>query len=239
VNQTFARVYFANENPLGKRFERIGDDPHPVPQEIVGVIRDAKYNNLREAAVPMVYEPLRQVNATLEVRTLGDPLPIVSTVRDGIQRFNPALHVAEVTLQSTRIDNTLLRERLLALLSSFFAVVALVLAAVGLYGVLTYSVLRRTKEIGIRGALGARQSQIVALVLADILLATVAGLAGGIAGGLALARYVATLLFDVKPSDFWSLALPLACLLLASALAALAPAIRAARVDPMVALRYE
>jgi len=208
-------------------------------QEIVGVVRDVKNNNLREAPAPMVYEPLRAVAATLEVRTAVDPLSIVSTLRGEIERFNPALHVADVTLQTTRINNTLLRERLLALLSSFFALVAVVLAAVGLYGVLSYSVVRRTKEIGIRAALGARQSRIVRLVVSDILLVIAIGLAGGIAGGLALARYVATLLFEVKPSDFWSLTLPLASLLFASAVAAVAPAVRAARVDPMIALRYE
>ncbi|HYL75027.1 MAG TPA: ABC transporter permease [Bryobacteraceae bacterium] len=239
VNQTFARTYFPGENILGKRFEKFGDDPKPVAQEVVGVIRDAKFNNLREAAAPTVYEPLRRLSATLEVRTSGDPLSAISSLRDDIQRFNAALHVAGVTLQSTQIENTLLRERLLALLSGFFALVAVVLAAVGLYGVLSYSVVRRTKEIGIRVALGARQARVVRLVISDILLIIGAGIAAGMAGGLALARYVASLLFEVKPSDFWSLALPLACLLLVSTLAALAPAVRAARVDPMVALRYE
>jgi putative ABC transport system permease protein len=179
------------------------------------------------------------VSATLEVRTAANPLGIVSTLRDEIPRVNPALRVTEVTLQSTRIDNTLLRERLLALLAGFFALVAMVLAAVGLYGVLSYSVLRRTKEIGIRIALGARQARVVQLVVSDIYLVIVVGLAGGIAGGFALSRYVSTLLFEVRPSDFPSLALPLICLIAVSGLAALAPAMRAVRVDPMVALREE
>jgi predicted permease len=239
VNQTFVRHYFPDENPLGKRFEMIGDGPHAVAQEVVGVIRDAKYNNLREDAAPTVYEPLRRLNATVEVRAAGDPAAIASTLRDEVQRFNPALRVTDVTLQSTRIDNTLLRERLLAILSGFFAVVAVLLAAVGLYGVLSYAAVRRTKEIGIRVALGARQPRVVRLVISDMVLAMAMGLVAGMAGGLALARYVATLLFEVKPADFWSLALPLACLLLAFALAAVPPAVRVARVVPMVALRYE
>jgi ABC-type antimicrobial peptide transport system permease subunit len=170
---------------------------------------------------------------------MANPLSIVSTLRDEIPRVSPALRVTDVTLQSTRIDNTLLRERLLALLAGFFALVAVVLAAVGLYGVLSYSVVRRTKEIGIRIALGARQARVFRLLVSDIYLVIVVGLACGIAGGLALSRYVSTLLFEVKPLDFPSLALPLICLIAASGLAALAPAMRAVRVDPTVALREE
>ncbi len=142
-------------------------------------------------------------------------------------------------LQLTRINNTLLRERLLALLAGFFAIVAIVLAGIGLYGVLSYSVVRRTKEIGIRVALGAHQLGVVRLVISDVMLVIVVGLGIGIAGGFALGRFVSSLLFEVKATDFWSLALPLACFLLASALAALPPAFRAARVDPIVALREE
>jgi putative ABC transport system permease protein len=239
VNQAFVRHYLQGENPLGARFEKFDDDPRPAPQEIVGVVQDAKYNNLREANSPTVYGPWGQPDGVMEVRTAGNPLAVASAIRQVINHSNAGLRVNSVTLQSTRINNTLLRERLLALLAGFFAIVAVVLAAIGLYGVLSYSVVRRTKEIGIRVALGARQLGVVRLVVSDVVLVIAIGLGIGIAGGFALGRFVATMLFEVKPSDFWSLALPLACFLAACALAALPPAFRAARVDPIVALREE
>ena len=238
VNQAFAQRYFPGENPLGKRFERLADDPKPFSQEIVAVVGNAKYNNVREPAMPIIYAPLRKA-ATIEVRAATDPLAMVPALREEIQRTDPGLRVTGVTLQSTRIDETLLAERLLALLAGFFAVVALVLAAVGLYGVLSYSVVRRTREIGIRVALGARQSNVIRLVMTDITLTAFLGLAAGLAGGMALARYVSSLLFEVKPADVQSVALPVVGLLLASVLAALPPLLRAARVDPTVALRAE
>jgi putative ABC transport system permease protein len=239
VNEAFARQYLPRENPLGRRFEKVGDDGHPTPQEIVGVVRDAKYNDLREPNGPTVHEPMHGVVGMMEVRTEGNPLAIAATIRQAIRRVNPALGISTMMLQSTRIDNALLRERLMALLAGFFAIVAVVLAAIGLYGVLSYSVVRRTKEIGIRVALGARQLGVVRLVISDVMLVIAIGLAIGIGGGFALGRFVSALLFEVKASDFWSLALPLACFLLASALAGLPPAFRAARVDPIVALREE
>jgi putative ABC transport system permease protein len=239
VNQAFARHYFRDGSALGKRFEPVGSSPGSAQREIVGVVADAKYNNLREEKLPVIYGLLQGIDATLAVRTAGNPLVIAPTVRQEIKRVNPSLRVSNVMLQSTLIDNTLLKERLLALLAGFFAAVAMILAAVGLYGVFSYSVVRRTKEIGIRVALGARQLGIVRLVTSDIMRTVAFGLAAGMAGGLALARFVATLLFEVKPSGFWSLALPLASLLSVAALAAVLPAFRAARVDPMVALLDE
>jgi predicted permease len=239
VNEAFARQFFSGENPLGRSFSRLGH-PGELTQEIVGVVADAKYDRIREPAPPTVYVPYAGGSqGTLEVRTTLDPLAMVATLREEIQRVHPAFQVTDVSLQSTLVENDMLRERLLALLSGFFAVVALVLAAVGLYGVLNYSVVRRTKEIGIRVALGARQFAVVRLVISEISLLVILGLAGGAAAGFWLAQFVAALLFEVQPSDFWSLALPLACLLAAAALAAAPPAMRAARVDPMVALRYE
>ncbi|HEV8038306.1 MAG TPA: ABC transporter permease [Bryobacteraceae bacterium] len=239
VNQAFVRQYLPGENPLGVRFEKFDDDPRPAAQEIVGVVQDAKYNNLREATAPTVYGPWGQPDGVMEVRTAGNPMAVAPRIRQAINDSSAGLHVNSVTLQSTRINNTLLRERLLALLAGFFAIVAVVLAAIGLYGVLSYSVVRRTKEIGIRVALGARQLGVVRLVVSDVMLVIAIGLGIGIAGGFVLGRFVASLLFEVKPSDFWSLALPLACFLAASALAALPPAFRAAHVDPIVALREE
>jgi ABC-type antimicrobial peptide transport system permease subunit len=144
-----------------------------------------------------------------------------------------------VTLQSTLVDNTLVRERLLALLSGFFSIVAIVLVAVGLYGVLSYGVVQRTREIGIRLALGARPLRVVSLVLSEIGLVTLIGLVLGLAGGVAASQFITALLYDVKPSDIWSIAAPLACLLFACSLSALPPALRAARLDPTTALRYE
>ncbi|MEX2299340.1 MAG: FtsX-like permease family protein, partial [Bryobacterales bacterium] len=239
VNEAFARRYFPGERALGKSFSR-SDRNGLIPQEIVGIVRDAKYNSLREGPAPTVYV-LSGGNqyGTLQVRTALDAGALAGTLREEIRRVHPTLRITGVTLQSTLIDNTLLRERLLALLSGFFAVVALVLAAVGLYGVLNYSVVRRTKEIGIRVALGARQLAVVRLVISEISILMALGLAVGAAAGFWLAQFLAALLFEVQPSDFWSLALPLACLLAAAALAAAPPALRAARVDPMVALRYE
>jgi ABC-type antimicrobial peptide transport system permease subunit len=141
--------------------------------------------------------------------------------------------------QSALVDGTLLRERMLAMLSGFFALVGLALAAVGLYGVLSYSVVQRTREIGIRVALGARHLRVIRAVMKETGSAALIGIAGGLPAALYLSRFVKALLFEVTPLDFWSLALPLGTLLLAALMAAAVPALRAARVDPIIALRYE
>jgi ABC-type antimicrobial peptide transport system permease subunit len=170
---------------------------------------------------------------------LIEPAALMDTVRREVRQVNPAIRVAEPRLQSTQVADSLISERLLAWLSGFFAMVAMLLAAIGLYGVLTYTVLQRTKEIGIRVALGANRGRLVRLVVIDVLWLIAIGLAGGLTGGWLLARSLTSLLYQVQPSDTISLTLPIACLLLATALAALPPVLRATRVDPLIALRYE
>lgn len=241
VNQAFVRRYFPGQNALGLQFTRQGLSKTWLPQVIVGIVRDAKYNDLREAPPATVYVPTQSQEGeeSLEVRTPLDPATLTSMLRAELPRVYPDMRLTEVYLQSEFIRNKLTRERLLALLSGFFAIVAMTLAAIGLYGVLNYAVAQRTREIGIRVALGAGQRQAIALVLRNIIWVVAMGLAGGVALGLGLGQFLTTLLFEIKPSDFWGIALPLVCLIAASALASVPPAIRAARVDPSVALRWE
>ena len=238
INEAYAARYFGREPALGRTLEArfaMNDGVH----EVVGVVANTRYD-LRKPPAPTVYIPLTQRgNGTAHVRVAGDPVTLAVRLREEVRAANPLLRVTTVMPQSAVVDQTLLRERLLALLSGFFAVVGLVLAAVGLYGVLSYSVVQRTREIGIRVALGARQSGVVRTVLTDIGKAAFMGAVFGLAGGLYLARFVETLLFEVTPHDFWSLTLPLATLFTTAALAAILPASRAARVDPVIALRYE
>lgn len=240
VNETFARRYFKGEPAVGRIFEgRFGETDTAAQHEIVGVVADTRYD-LREPAAPTLYILLSlRTNGTVHVRVAGDPAALAPRLREEIRAANPLFRVSAVRRQSAAVDETLLRERLLALLAGFFGVVGLVLAAVGWYGVLSYSVVRRTREIGIRVALGERQLGIVRTVLADAGISALVGAGGGLACGLYLSRFVEALLFEVTPLDFWSLALPMGLLLLAALLAAALPALRAARVDPAIALRYE
>jgi predicted permease len=239
VNQSFARHFFPGESPVGKSFFTV-EKKLLVPQDIVGIVADAKYDNIRGATWPTVYSVLRPDTwAAVQLRTTLEPGALASLLRSELPRIHPAFRMTDITLQSTLVENTLVRERLLALLSGFFAIVAIVLVAVGLYGVLSYGVVQRTREIGIRVALGARPLGIVRMVVSEIGLVTMIGLALGMAGGIAASRSIMALLYEVKPFDAWSIAAPFACLLFVCSLSALIPALRAARVDPTTALRYE
>lgn len=237
VNEAFARRYFGDTRAVGRTVERVEGNTR-VTQEVVGVVANAKYSNLRQPFPPTFYVPHRDLR-TLQVRTAGDPLALVPRLRQEVEAVHPSLQVINVELQSTLIDSSLLQERLLALLSGFFAVVGLLLAAIGLYGVLNYSVVQRTREIGIRLALGAQPAALARWVVRDAGLMTALGMASGLACGLFLARFVRTLLFEVEPLDVSTLVLPIVCLSAAGVLAALLPARRALRVDPVVALRVE
>jgi putative ABC transport system permease protein len=237
VNDAFARRYFDGD-AVGRTFDSISG-AGTVPQRIVGIAGNTKDGfDLREAPTPVVYTPLRRAG-TLQVRTAQDPFTLVPALRREIRAVHPSLAVSDVRLQSTLIDNWLRTDRVLALLAAFFAAVGLMLAAIGLYGVLTYSVVQRTREIGIRMALGAEARAVIRAVVSEAGAMVALGVVGGLGAGLYLARFVRTLLFDVDPLSVWSMALPVGCLIVAALLAALLPAWRAARIDPVIALRFD
>jgi hypothetical protein len=241
VNETFARRYLSEGGVIGRSFNRLLGSSSMQPASVVGLVADAKYRDLRQPAPPTVYLPLQHgiERMTLQVRSALSPDALAARLRPVLARIHPSLKISEVVPQATLIDNTLLKERLLALLSGFFGVVSLVLAAVGLYGVLSYSVVRRKREIGIRLALGARPRSVIRSMVADLALLTLGGVIAGLACGVGLARFVRTLLFDVTPYDAASLLVPLLVLASAAIAAAVPPALRASRVDPIEALRDE
>jgi putative ABC transport system permease protein len=240
VNETFARAYFSGENPVGRSVDVRQSKDLSAPMEIVGYVADAAYRNLREPVPPTVYVPMvqRQHNTFL-VRTTGDSLALAPILRRESFRVRSDLRIHSIQPQDNFIRWHLVRERLLAALSLFFALVALVLAAVGLYGVLNYSVIRQRHDISIRMALGARSAHILCRVTTDIAVMICLGSAIGLAGGLASGRLIEALLFEVKATDFAMFAMPILTLGGVALVAALPPAIRAARIDPARMLRSE
>jgi len=240
VNEAFARTYFDGQNPVGRSVDvREGKDLS-ARMEIVGYVRDASYRFLREPFQPTVYVPRgEESGGTFVVRTAGDPLSLAPMLRHEISQARSDFHVRSLDAQSAFVRRQTIRERLLATLSMFFAIVALVLAAIGLYGVLNYSVVQQRREIGIRLALGARSAHVVRRVTAGIFGMVFLGLAIGLALGLASGRFLEALLFGVKATDLSVVAAPILTLLGAVVLAALPPAIRAVRIDPAQTLRSE
>jgi predicted permease len=246
VNEAFARAYFDGRSPIGRQVLVRQYKRHPqdtevdAPMDIVGLVRDSVYDNLREPMRPTVFVPNEAANhAALVVRTTGDPLTLSSTVRSWVTQIRSDFRVTNVGTQSAFVQRQMLRERLLATLSLFFAAVALLLAGIGLYGVLNYAVIQRRREIGIRMALGARASHVVRRVTAEMLGPVGLGSIVGLAGGLAFGRLVQSILFEVKATDLTSVVTPLLTLAVAAALAALPPVVRAVRIDPAQTLRSE
>lgn len=238
VNESFAKRYFGGESAVGRLFDgKFGTAQ--VPNEIVGVVADVRYD-LRQPPAPTVYIllPLDSFG-TLHVRVAGDANAVAARLPADVQATTPLLSVRSIASQAAMVERTLVRERLLALLAGFFALVGLVLTVVGLYGTLSQAVVQRTREIGIRVALGARALGAVRSVLAEPAGSAIIGSICGLAGGMYASRFVETMLFEVAARDTWSLALPFGALLLAALAAAAIPAWRAARVDPVVALRND
>jgi putative ABC transport system permease protein len=239
INETFARRFWPGEDPIGKRFSQGG--PESPKREIIGVVQDGKYAGLNEDPKPFVSRPMWQTYSgatTLIVRGTIDPQGLVALVRDEVQQLDPHLPLASRTLVE-RMNLPLMPARIAASVLGGFGLLALALAAIGIYGVMSYSVAKRTHEIGIRMALGAQRADVLKLVIGHGLTLTIIGMAIGSLAALALTRAMKSLLFGVSatdPSTFVGVAVLLAGVAL---LASYLPARRASRVDPMVALRCE
>jgi predicted permease len=251
VNQSFTRQYFDGENPIGKWFERVGPSGARSRFQVVGLVGDARSrDDMRRPIRPTAYVPFQSVDAqgaflangrgTFVVRTSSaNPVALASILRREVTNARAEIRVSNIRTQ-TEIDQAhTVRERLLAMLGVFFAGVALLLAGVGLYGVLDYSVLLRRKEIGIRMAIGAQAGGIARLVAVDVLSMVAAGALAGVALGLASARHIESLFFQVKATDPAMLAIPSLTIVAAALLAALPAVIHAVRIDPVSMLRSE
>jgi putative ABC transport system permease protein len=243
VNETFARKFIKEGNPVGtllrvRRMSKIFG-----PYQIVGLVKDTKYMNLREAAQEILYTPLAQIDqphadAQIVIRSNAPLTGLISSVKSVANGANPNMDVSFVVFHQM-IDEGLLRDRLMARLSGFFGVLAAVLAAIGLYGVISYIVATRQNEIGIRMALGASRRDVISTILQQTLLLLVCGVAIGVVLALAVGRSAGSLLFGLKPHDPFTFVGASALLLLVGLLAGFVPVYRASRFDPMVALRHE
>jgi predicted permease len=242
VSETLARKFFPNQDPIGKR---IGTDPKTVGKiEIVGVVRDTKYNSQREDTEPLIYLPWQQEidqvgEMFFAVRVTGDPLSLVPAVRQAVRETDVNLPVTRVSTQIKQTRESLTEERTFAGLVTFFGGLALLLASIGLYGVMAYSVTQRRHEMGIRMALGARAIDVLRLVIKNGATLALIGIALGLAGAFAATRLMKSLLFGVTTTDATTFAVVSALILVVAVLACYIPARRAAKVDPMEALRYE
>jgi predicted permease len=247
VNEAFARQYFDGENPIGKWFEGTSGYMQGQRFQIVGLVGNARYRYMRQAILPVAYTPFHRLDAkgtllggTFVVRTSSaNPLALASILRREVPRARPEFRVSNIRTQAELVRAQTVRERLLAMLALFFAIVALLLAGVGLYGVLDYSVLQRRREIGIRMAIGAQPGRIARLVTVNVLTMVLAGALVGLALGMASVRYIESLLYQVKATDLAMLALPSLAILAAALLAALPAVIHAVRIDPVTVLRSE
>jgi predicted lysophospholipase L1 biosynthesis ABC-type transport system permease subunit len=240
INETAAKKYFPNENPIGQRFgsslENAGQ------QEIVGVVRDTKYNSVRDEAPPTMYQPHLQAGMprpSFVVRTAGDPLAAVGAIREAVKQLDPNVPLQGVSTQMEQIEGRIQQEKLFAQAYALFGGLALLVASVGLFGLMSYSVARRTSEIGIRMALGAKPADVLRQVMGESLVLVLVGVAAGVGAALAAGRLVASLLFGIRATDPAAMTTAVLVLLVVASIAGYLPARRAARVDPMVALHEE
>jgi predicted permease len=243
VNEVFVKKYFPNENPIGRRFG-FGDEKAPADIEIVGVCRTARLTTLKRDTPPVAYLPFGQDLRSLggmnfELRTAGNPLSLANSARQVVRQLDERIPIVRLTTQSVVIDQTISQERTFATLCTAFAVLAVVIACVGLYGTMAYAVARRTNEMGLRMALGAQRGTVLWMVMRQVLSTALIGLAIGVPAAWASAHVVESFLFGIKAKDPLALSLAPAVLLIAALTAGYGPAWRASRIDPWKALRDE
>jgi predicted permease len=242
INETMAQQVFGERIPVGRHFQFVNGADRNVPIEVVGVARDSKYASLEQRVPPTLYMPHAQVTPgemTVEVRTAAEPLNAASAIREAVRQTDPAIAIAEMKTQRQQIAQTIGTRRAFAVLTTVAGMIALLLACVGLYGVVSYDTIRRTQEIGIRVALGARRADVLRLVMRQTVLVLTIGAAIGLALALAASRLMGSVLFGIAPSDPVAMGLALAVLIGVALIASYLPARRASQLDPTQALRYE
>jgi predicted lysophospholipase L1 biosynthesis ABC-type transport system permease subunit len=244
INQTMAKDFFAGRDPLGKHIKDLFPGSN-AQYEIVGVAQNVRDHNLRGDIPRRFYVPVAHPlpetppGVNFEIRTFAEPGSVVAAVRQKVQGIDKSLRMEKPDTMDQLVDGRLTQERIIAQLSTFFGVLALLLASVGLYGVLSYAVARRTGEIGIRMAIGARQRTVMWMVLRETLFLLGVGAVIGVGAAMGLARLVASRMYGISTADPVTIATAAATLAAVAMAAACFPAMRAARVDPVVALRVE
>jgi predicted permease len=243
INEKFARKFFAGRNPIGMHIGFGSDPGTPTQMEVIGVVKDIKYTNLRDEIPEQAFIPYmasRYVNEmTIYLRTVGEPSQLITTIRAKVREMDANLPIYAMRTMDEQISNSLSSERMIASLSTVFGFVATVLAIIGLYGVMSYSVAQRTREIGIRMALGAEQRKVIGMVMREVTILIAIGVGIGVPAALLLTRVVKSQLYGLEAHDPWTLGFATGLLAIVACLAGYIPALRASRVDPIKALRYE
>jgi len=243
INETFAKKYFAGRNPVGMHIGFGSDPGTSTDMEVIGVVKDIKYTNLRDEIPPQAYLPYLATRfvggMTIYVRTAADPTLLTSSIRSTVRDLDPNIPISNMRTEQVQLSNSLSTERMIASLSAVFGFLATLLAVIGLYGVMAYTVAQRTREVGIRMALGAAQGSVIWMVMREVLILVAVGVLAGVPASLALAKLVQSQFFGLTPHDPATLTLATIALAAVASAAGYIPAWRASRLDPVRALRYE